>query len=337
MQKTVVKKLPKIELHCHLDGSIRPKTLVSIAEKQQLPLPEDFEQIKKEMIAPANCQSLEDYLTCFDFVLPYLQTEAALTEAAYDVLSQAAEENVHYIEVRFAPSLHTENGLTHTQIITAVLSGLNQGFEAFGVKSNALLCGMRHEELTEIKKIVHLAEQFKEKGIVGFDLAGNESDFPPNTFKDVLNLATELTIPLTLHAGECGCGKNVADAVKLGATRIGHGIAVKDTPEFFSLLRENDILIEMCPTSNFQTKTVQSIEEYPFKQFLAEKIKICINTDNRTVSNTSLTDEYLNLHKWYNISYADLEQLNHFAVDGAFLPTDEKQALHELLAIAYKQ
>ena len=156
-------------------------------------------------------------------------------------------------------------------------------------------------------------------------------------FKEVLDLATELTIPLTLHAGECGCGKNVADAVKLGATRIGHGIAVKDTPEYFSLLRENNILIEMCPTSNFQTKTVQSIEDYPFKKFLAEKIKICVNTDNRTVSNTSLTDEYIKLYQWYNISYADLEQLNHFAVDGAFLPDMEKQRLHEILSSAYKQ
>ena len=161
MQKKMVKGLPKIELHCHLDGSIRPKTLVSIAKKQQLPFSKTVAQVSKKMIAPDNCQSLTDYLTCFDFVLPYLQTEMALKEAAYDVLSQAAAENVQYIEVRFAPSLHTKKGLSYTQIITAVLAGLNQGFTQFGVKSNALLCGMRHEELEEIKKIVCLANQFR--------------------------------------------------------------------------------------------------------------------------------------------------------------------------------
>ncbi|OEG12140.1 adenosine deaminase [Enterococcus ureasiticus] len=330
-----VKKLPKIELHCHLDGSIRPETLRKIAEPQGISLPADNEQLKNLLVAPADCQNLNDYLERFDLVLSCLQTEAALKAAAFDIISQAAEENIRYIEVRFAPSLHTEKGLSLPKIVTAVLAGLEYGQQEFDVKSNALLCGMRHEELADIEKIVYLAEQFKTDGIAGFDLAGNEIDFPPYTFEETLGLVNQLNIPLTLHAGECRCGKNVADAIHLGAKRIGHGIAVKDTPEYFSLLQDKNILIEMCPTSNFQTKTVTKLADYPFKAFLDAGIQVCVNTDNRTVSDTTLTDEYMKLHEWYGITYADMEQLNHNAVNGAFISESEKQILHDQLTNNY--
>ncbi|MGX7245009.1 adenosine deaminase [Enterococcus quebecensis] len=336
MKRELVKKLPKIELHCHLDGSIRPETLRKIAEQQDISLPTDDGQLKQLLVAPKDCQDLNDYLKRFELVLTCLQTETALQTAAFDIISQAAEENIQYIEVRFAPSLHTEKGLSLPKIVTAVLAGLNQGQQQFGVKSNALLCGMRHEALTEIEKIVHLAEEFKESGVVGFDLAGNEVDFPPYTFEETLALANQLNIPLTLHAGECGCGKNVADAVYLGAKRIGHGIALKDTPEYFSLIKEKDILIEMCPTSNFQTKTVTDLADYPFQLFLDSGIKVCINTDNRTVSDTTLTDEFMKLHEWYDITYTDMEQLNRNAIEGAFISNNEKQALHEQLTTGYQ-
>ncbi|EOL50402.1 adenosine deaminase [Enterococcus caccae] len=335
MKRELVKTLPKIELHCHLDGSIRPETLRKIAEQQEILLPVDDAALKELLIAPKDCQSLNDYLERFDLVLTCLQTEEALKTAAIDIISQAAEENIQYIEVRFAPSLHTEKGLSLPQVISAVLSGLEYGQQAFGVKSNALLCGMRHEELKDIEKIVHLAEEFKTNGIVGFDLAGNEIDFPPYTFEETLTLVDHLNIPLTLHAGECGCGKNVADAIHLGAKRIGHGIALKDTPEYFSLLHEKGTLIEMCPTSNFQTKTVTHLEDYPFQTFLDNGINICINTDNRTVSDTTLTDEFMKLHEWYGITYADMEQLNHNAINGAFISDSEKQILHDQLTNSY--
>lgn len=335
MKRALVKNLPKIELHCHLDGSIRPATLQKIAAQQGISLPASENELKELLVAPEDCQNLNEYLQRFDLVLSCLQTENALQQAAFDLISQASEENIQYIEVRFAPSLHTEKGLSLAQIVTAVLAGLNQGQEQFGVKSNALLCGMRHEELDEIEQIVLLAEEYKRSGVAGFDLAGNEIDFPPYVFEETLRLVERSNIPLTLHAGECGCGKNVADAVYLGAKRIGHGIAVKDTPEYFALLQEQGTLIEMCPTSNFQTKTVTSLDDYPFQQFLDAGINVCINTDNRTVSATTLTDEFMKLHEWYGITYNDMEQLNHNAVTGAFLPEAEKQLLHDRLSTDY--
>lgn len=335
MERQIVKQLPKIELHCHLDGSIRPETLVKIAKKQGIKLPKDQQELHDLLVAPSDCQDLNDYLKRFDLVLTCLQTADALQEAALDIISQAAEENIRYIEVRFAPSLHMQKGLSLPKIVSSVLKGLQQGAEMHGVQSNALLCGMRHEDLKDIEKIVQLAKDFATHGVVGFDLAGNEIDFPPYTFEETLALVKQLEIPLTLHAGECGCGKNIADAVYLGAKRIGHGIAVKNTPEYFSLLREEKILLEMCPTSNFQTKTVTSPAEYPFKTFLDAGIKLCINTDNRTVSNTTLTDEYMKLHEWYQITYTDMEQLNHNAVEGAFISVSKKKSLHKELLQSY--
>jgi adenosine deaminase len=335
VKRALVKKLPKIELHCHLDGSIRPETLRKIAEQQAISLPASTAELTECLAAPKDCHDLNDYLQRFDLVLTCLQSEEALQLAAFDLISQAAEENIQYIEVRFAPSLHTQKGLSLPKIVTAVLTGLNQGQETFGVKSNALLCGMRHEELSAIEKIVHLAEEYKHSGVVGFDLAGNEVDFPPYTFEEILTLVEQSAIPLTLHAGECGCGKNVADAVYLGAKRIGHGIALKDTPDYFPLLRDRQTLIEMCPTSNFQTRTVTRLEDYPFQQFLDAGIKVCINTDNRTVSTTTLTDEFMKLYEWYGITYQDMELLNHNAVTGAFISEEEKQVLHDRLTTAY--
>lgn len=337
MDYSQVKKLPKIELHCHLDGSIRSATLQKIAKEQNIDLPDDLEQLNELLVAPPTCKDLNEYLERFHLVVQCLQTEKALETAALDVIQQAAEENIQYIEVRFAPTLHIQKGLPLTKIITAVLKGLNKGEALYGVKSNALLCGMRHEELTKIEEIVHLAEVYSSKGVVGFDLAGNEADFPPAVFKDVLDLASQLSIPVTLHAGECGCGKNVADAAYLGAKRIGHGIALKDTPEYFDLLKDRNILIEMCPTSNFQTKTVTELADYPFKKFLEAGIPVCINTDNRTVSNTTLTNEYMKLAEWYKLSYEEMEQLNHYAVNGAFITEGEKNELHELLTKAYQK
>ena len=335
MKREIVAKLPKIELHCHLDGSVSVETLMKISEKQNDNRFGDTEHLRTLVTAPQECKNLADYLTCFDTILPFLQTEEALEMAALDVIRQAAQEGVAYIEIRFAPTQHQERGLTLVQVVTAVLKGLNAGEKQYGVKSNALLCGMRHDEQKKIEEVVHLAKQFQRKGVVAFDLAGDEAAYPPRDFGEPLALANQLNIPLTLHAGECSCGKNVADSVSLGAQRIGHGIALKDTPEFFELLCQKDILLEMCPTSNIQTKTVASITDYPFRQFLNQGLKVCINTDNRTVSDTTLIDEYMKLSNWYQLTYAEMAQLNHYAVDGAFISDQEKDTLHRLLDEGY--
>jgi adenosine deaminase len=334
--KEQIGKMPKVELHCHLDGSVSPETIKLMAATQGVTFPETQEEINHLLTAPEHTRDLNEYLEKFDYVVSLLQTEEALSLAAYDVVRQAHDDNVYYIEVRFAPSLHTQKGLTHIQIVDAVLTGLKKAEVEFGVKSNALLCGMRHEELEEIETIAELARDYLGKGVASFDLAGDEIHFPPFTFEHILNNVEAWGVPLTLHAGECGCGKNVADAIYLGAKRIGHGIALKDTPEYFELVRSRDVLIEMAPTSNFQTKTVTELSEYPFQVFRDASIKISINTDNRTVSDTNLNKEYAKLTEWYDLSVEDFKVINIDAANAAFISTGEKDTLTSELIEGYQ-
>ena len=327
MKKEVVKMLPKVELHCHLDGSICAKTIRKLAKMQGYPLPESEEELQNMLQAPKDCTSLAEYLKRFDVVLELLQTKEALEEVAYDLIEQAADENVQYIEIRYAPYLVTEKGLTPEESIEAVLKGLKRGEETFQVKSNLLLCGMRHHEEEKNTKIVELARAFKETSVVGFDLAGDEKSYPALNYKTVLKLAEEYHILITLHAGECGSVQNIIQSVQMGAKRIGHGIAMYDDEKVRALCKEKDILIEMCPTSNIQTKAVETWEKYPFAKFYKEGLKICINTDNRTVSGTTLTQEYMELYQHFKISYADMKQLNKNAIEGSFASDKIKESV----------
>lgn len=336
MKEAVVKQLPKIELHCHLDGSVRPHILEKLAHDQGKTLPWTGSELASKLIAPADCSSLLDYLERFDRVLPYLQTVEAIELIIFDLIAQVADENVTYIEVRFAPLLFNREGLAIQTIVEAVLTGLKRGQDVFGVKSNALLCGMRHHTKEENTAVVTATKDYLNKGVVGFDLAGDEAQFPAELYTDLMALATNQSIPLTLHAGECGCPQNVLTSIMAGAQRIGHGIAIAKNTEVLNLCQKNETTIEMCPTSNFQTKAVTNLADYPFQTFLDAGLKICINTDNRTVSNTTLTQEFLKLHEWYGIDYNCMEKLNHHAVDGAFISQSEKAALHSQLKTAYE-
>lgn len=335
MKRDIVKQLPKIELHCHLDGAVRPHILEELAKQQAVTLEATGQDLADKLIAPAECQSLGEYLERFDMVLPLLQQKAALELIAYDLIEQVAAENVTYIEVRFAPLLFSHQGLTINEIIDSVLAGLKRGEKMFGVKSNALLCAMRHHTDELNTSVVEATKNYLGHGVAGFDLAGDEASYPANLYADIVNLGRSYNIPITLHAGECGCPQNVVESIHLGASRIGHGIAASKDPAVMNECLKNNTLIEMCPTSNFQTKAVTSIVDYPFQTFLDAGIKLCINTDNRTVSNTTLTDEYMKLFDWYQIDYSCMEQLNHNAIAGAFLTDREKDSLHSKLAEAY--
>lgn len=335
MEETIVKQLPKIELHCHLDGSVRPHILEKLAHDQGNPLPWTGRELADKLSAPEDCDSLLEYLERFDIVLPYLQTVEAIELITFDLIEQVAAENVAYIEVRFAPLLFNRQGLTIHTIVEAVITGLKRGEETFGVKANALLCGMRHHSSAENQTVVEATNTYLNQGVVGFDIAGDEAQFPADLYTDLITLADDYQIPLTLHAGECGCPQNVATSINLGASRIGHGIAIAKDENVLQLCKQNNTTIEMCPTSNFQTKAVTKLSDYPFQTFLEAGLNICINTDNRTVSNTTLTKEFLKLHEWYNIDYKCMEQLNHNAVNGAFISNSEKEQLHKTLIDAY--
>ncbi|GAX46917.1 adenosine deaminase [Pseudolactococcus reticulitermitis] len=322
-----IEQLPKVELHCHLDGSIAMPTIRRLAQQAGIELPVSDDDLRQKITAPQDADNLLAYLAPFDFVLPMLQTEAALELAAYDILEQAQKDNIRYMEIRFAPTLHTAGGLTLPQIVAAVTRGLVAGERDFQVKANALLCGMRHESVDSILTVVELFADGGLTHLAGFDLAGVEVDGFPEHFAPVLEKVRSEQIPLTLHAGECGCAQNVLGAIKAGASRIGHGVALKDIPESWPDLAANKITIEMAPTSNFQTKAVDTLANYPFKKLFDAGVRVTINTDNRTVSDTTLNDEYEKIADWYDLSETDFRQITRYAFEASFMSQEQRELL----------
>ena len=311
LKKSDIQLFPKVELHCHLDGSIRPRTLQKIAKQQGLPINDSLQEVTEKMQAPVTCQNLEEYLTCFDFVLPFLQTKEALEMAAFDVMEQAFEDGVRYIEIRFAPILSMAKDLTVTETIEAVAAGIAKGEERYPVMGNILVIGMRSGDLEEISRIFDQTKKQRHSKVVGLDLAGAEEDHYVSHYEATLKVATSHgEVPLTLHAGECGCVHNVIDAVAAGATRIGHGIALKGHQQAQKQLAQSSVCIEGCPTSNVQTRAISDYTEYPLREWLENQVTFCISTDNRTVSNTTLTNEYFLLQKYHDLSPDEFRLLN---------------------------
>lgn len=324
-----LKSLPKIDLHLHLDGGVRPETVLEWAAEQGATLPAaDAAGLRPFMTADENCASLVEYLAKFDFVLPFLQTAEALERCAFEVVQQAAEDNCFYIEVRFAPQLHTERGLTASDAIDAVIRGLRKGEERFGTRARAIAICMRHHGLERNLTVVRAAAAYKGRGLVAVDLAGDEAGYPPRPFREVFALARELGLPVTIHAGEAGGADNVIEAIEgLGASRIGHGIRSRENPLALELLRDRRIPLEMCPTSNIQTKAVSGWDDYPLREYLDAGLVVTIHTDNPTVSGTTMTQECRAAAERFGLSTSEIARLMANAIDAAFLEDQEKNAL----------
>lgn len=331
----------KIDLHCHLDGSMPVETFIKLAKDSDIQFQErldemQMDEIKKLISAPKDCQSLKQYLECFDLPGKCLQTKAHLYEAAKAEILAAAQDDVVYIELRFAPLLHTQQGLTVPEILESVINGVKDGcasVKASGqyIEGGVIVCGMRHEPVEKNVAMLKACADFIGYGLCGVDIAGNEADFPPMLQKDLFDLAADMHLPATIHAGECGSVSNVLDAVALGAKRIGHGIAlVKDTYAR-NFCKKQGIFLEMCPTSNLQTKAVMQWQDYPFRLFMEDGLKVTINTDNRTVSQTTLQEEYTLLHKHCDMTEEDEKIIYKNSVEAAFASDDIK---NELMKIA---
>lgn len=316
-----VRKIPKAELHCHLDGSVSERLLKQWAAARG-------EGMAGGIRAPVPCTSLRQYLSCFDAILPFLQEEKALQEAARDVIRQGASENVIYMEVRFAPGLHCKNGLTEAEVCRAVLKGLAEGEKYYGVKSRAILCLMRGKDREYNERTIAAAEEFKGYGVGGIDLAGNEAAYAPGIYRKMFARAEKSGLPFTIHAGECGSAENIRQAVEMGARRIGHGIAAAKDGSVRELCRKEGVCLEMCPTSNLQTKAVEKIEDYPFLSLRREGIITTVHTDNRTVSGTTLTNEWQLLSSAFSqIDDEMVLEANIDAVNSAFINEEEKKRL----------
>ncbi|MDC1544001.1 adenosine deaminase [Streptococcus suis] len=330
-----VNELVKTELHCHLDGSLSLGVIRQLAQMAKITVPAEDEVLRKLVSVHGKVDSLMAYLKLFDFVRPLLQTASALELAAYDLVRQAARDKIIYIEVRFAPELSTDQDLTILEAVSAVLVGLNRGQEDFGVVAKLLVCGLKQTKPNQTKELFSAITDLAPKGLVGFDFAGNEADYPTEELRDIIQFTQSLGYPMTFHAGECGCVTNVIQALELGIRRIGHGTALTRNPEAIQAFVNSGATLEMCLTSNLQTGAADLIEYFPYRELVEAGANITINTDNRTVSNTTLNREYQLFVEYFGTSKADFYRFNQNAIQASFASEEEKKVLLELLDQQY--
>lgn len=324
MRREELLKLPKVELHCHLDGSLSREFIERRLGRKVNP---------EELCVSDGCKSLSEYLTKFDLPGRCLRDEVGLLEAGYDVIGSMHAENVCYAEIRFAPLLSETETMCFQKAIEALLKGLERGKREFGVEYGVLTCAMRHHSEEENWRMIKGAANYLGEGVCGADLAGAEAAYPMEKFMRLFQKTGDLGMPFTIHAGECGSPENIRNAVHAGAKRIGHGIAMRGHTDLISELVERKIGIEMCPISNLQTKAVPGPEAYPIREFLESGLKVSVNTDNRTVSNTTLTKELTLIQETYGIRDEEIPILMRNAMDTAFATDALKEKICRKLAI----
>jgi adenosine deaminase len=336
LNRGVLKSLPKVLLHEHLDGVLKPATVIDLARSskyRQLPT-ESPEELACWFHQGANQGSLPKYLEGFVHTIAVMQTEEALERVAYEQAEDLSQDGVVYFETRFAPIFHTQKGLSHQQVVSAVLKGLERGRKDFGISSGLIICAMRNMEVS--LEMAELAVDFRERGVVGFDLAGEEGGYPPKKHVDAFHYIQRQNFNITIHAGE-GFGKeSIWQAIQYcGAHRIGHGtrliddIAVADGKavklgDLAQYVLDKRIPLEICLLSNVQTGAARSLPEHPFKILYQEKFRVTLNTDNRLMSDTSMTKEFQAAADTFALSLDDFEKITINAMKSAFLPYDQR-------------
>lgn len=321
-------KLPKTDLHVHLDGSLRLETILDLARIHRVELPStDPAKLRQMMNLGQNCGSLVEYLKAFDVTLRVMQHEDALYRVAYELAEDVAKENVRYMEVRYAPMLHTRLGLKITSVVEAVLAGLRAAHDALGVESNVILCGIRNISPESSLEMAELAVAYKSRGVVGFDLAGAENDHPAKHHKKAFQLVRDNNINCTIHAGEAYGPESIAQALHVcGAHRIGHGCRLREDGDLLHYINDHRIPLECCPSSNVQTGAVRDLASHPLKLYFNLGLRVTINTDNRLVTDTTVSHELWHCHTQMAMSLRDIKQMIVAGFKSAFLPFHIKQA-----------
>ncbi|NBC86019.1 MAG: adenosine deaminase [Bacteroidetes bacterium] len=322
---------PKAELHCHLDGSLRLDTMIDLArsEGKMQVLPSDSVEGLAEILREVDdSETLEAYLAWFRYTIPLLQTKEALYRCTYELAEDNAEENVRHLELRYAPILHTEEGLSLEEVNDTVLQALKDAERDLDIHTGLIICGLRDRYESASMRQAELAAEYRHRGVVAFDLAGGEAGNPPKGHLHAFYHARNHLLNLTIHAGESWGPDSIRQALfYCGAHRIGHGISLQEDPELMQYFADHRIPLEMCPTSNVQTHVVSSLEAHPITTYVNNGVPVTVNTDNRLFSRTSVTDELWSVHQHCEI---DAEQLREIALNGfryAFIQRDQKQAM----------
>lgn len=323
----VIEKLPKTDLHVHLDGSLRLSTILDLAERHRIELPaRDEDGLRKAMNLGQNCGSLVEYLKAFDVTLRVLQTAESLTRAAFELAEDEARENVRYMEVRYSPMLHTRRGLKLTTVVEAVLEGLRAAHDKYGIESNVIICGIRNVSAESSLEMAELAVAYKNRGVVGYDLAGAEYDHPAKHHRAAFQLVRDNNINVTIHAGEAYGPESIHQAIHVcGAHRIGHGCRLREDGDLLHYINDHRIALECCPSSNVQTGAIRELASHPIKLYKNLGLRVTVNTDNRLVTDTTVSKELWLCHKVMGFTMTDLKQIILSGFKSAFLPFHVKQ------------
>jgi adenosine deaminase len=323
----LIEKLPKTDLHVHLDGSLRLSTILELGERHKIDLPaRDEDGLRAAMHLGQNCGTLVEYLKAFDVTLRVMQTEESLRRIAYELAEDAARENVRYMEVRYAPMLHTRRGLKLTTVVESVLEGLREAQDKLGIESNVIICGIRNVSPESSLEMAELAVAYKGRGVVGFDLAGAEYDHPAKHHKQSFQLVRDNNINVTIHAGEAYGPESIAQAIHVcGAHRIGHGCRLRENGDLLHYVNDHRIPLECCPSSNVQTGAIRDLAAHPLKLYKNLGLRVTVNTDNRLVTDTTVSKELWLCHTQMGLSLKDLKQIILSGFKSAFLPFHVKQ------------
>ncbi|MEZ4223102.1 MAG: adenosine deaminase [Polyangiaceae bacterium] len=324
----VFQALPKTDLHVHLDGSLRLETILELARAESIDLPADSVEGLRDAIGCGRIfGSLVDYLRGFEITLKVMQTEASLERIAFELAEDAHMENVRYMEVRYSPMLHTRRGLKLTKVVEAVLDGLRRARETYGIKANVIICGIRNISPESSYEMAELAVAYKGRGVVGFDLAGAEADNPAKHHKLAFQLVRDNNINCTIHAGEAYGPESVAQAIHVcGAHRIGHGVRLRESGDLLHYVNDHRIPLECCPSSNVQTGAVRDLASHPLKLYFDLGLRVTVNTDNRLITDTSVSKELYLAHTQMGMPFRDIKNMVVGGFKSSFRPFHEKQA-----------
>jgi len=334
-----LRAVPKVLLHDHLDGGLRPATIVELARDQNyagLPTT-DPSELARWFHASAASGSLSLYLRGFAHTIAVMQTVEAIERVAYECGEDLARDGVVYAEVRYAPVFSTQEGLNLEQVVTAVVRGFERAEARYPITLRQIICAMR--DRTDSLEMAELAVAHREQGVVGFDIAGEEAGHPPKAHLEAFQLCRRENFSITIHAGEAFGPPSIWQALQYcGAHRIGHGVrlvedmaisegkVVKLGP-LAAYVRDKRIPLELCPSSNVDTGAVPTLPEHPIRHFIAQRFRVTVNTDNRLMSNVTLSDEFQRLSRIVGLTLADVERLSINAMKSAFVGYDERVAI----------
>jgi adenosine deaminase len=330
LDRELLRRLPKAELHCHLDGSVRPATLIELGEEQGLAMPARDAATLRDYMLVDDARNLEDYLARFDVTLSVMQRASALERISYELGEDAAREGVRYIEVRFAPVLNVRGGLSLGDAVEAPLRGLERAQRDHGIVARVIICGIRNMAPDISLELARLAVAYRDRGVVGFDLAGGEAGNPASRHVKAFEFARGHDMACTCHAGEGDGPESVREAVHVcGASRIGHATRLIEDESLTEYVNDRRIALEICLTSNVQTRATESYETHPLREYYERGLNVVLNTDNRLMSGTTLVDEYEHAATRLGFGFDELARIALNGFESAFLPFEQRKSLVE--------